>query len=348
MSPNYNLGYGSKRMSTAPRGNHGKYLLAILLVLIIASAFAAIAISRHRRSDSKARIQTQHDEKSQTPASQPNPAIPRTPPPATNPTAAAPVAATVQPSRPPRPAIAAMLEKARQALSASDWGLARSTAEQALAEIGDEKLPEWNTAAKMLGQANINIINSDYPLPEKKERYVIKSGDFLQKLANRFNTTVETIQKGNNMSPTDKNIMAGHTIRIYKGQWSIRVSKKLFRLYLMDGDKLFKVYDIGTGKQDRTPTGKFMVVSKIKEPVWTFKGEQIPFGDERNVLGTHWLELRGMDEDNKELQGYGIHGTWERDSIGKSRSNGCVRMLNEEVEELYNLIPYRTMVVIED
>lgn len=342
MSPNYNLGYGSKRMSTAPRGNRGKYLLAILLILIIASAFAAIAISRHRRSVGKARIQTQNNDTPQATASLEAPKKV-----ATSSTTAAPATATPSP-RPTKPAITAMLEKVRQALNSGNWGLARSTAEQALAEIGDETLPEWNIAAKMLGQANINIINSDYPLPDKKERYVIKSGDFLQKLANRFNTTVETIQKGNNMSPTDKNIMAGQTIRIYKGQWHVRVSKKLYRLYLMDGDKLFKAYDIGTGKQDRTPTGKFMVVSKIKEPVWTYKGEQIPFGDERNVLGTHWLELRGQDEGNKELQGYGIHGTWERDSIGKSRSNGCVRMLNEEVEELYNLIPYRTMVVIED
>jgi len=45
---------------------------------------------------------------------------------------------------------------------------------------------------------------------------------------------------------------------------------------------------------------------------------------------------------------YGIHGTIEPKSIGTQASEGCIRMLNEEVEELYSIVPVGTKVIIED
>jgi lipoprotein-anchoring transpeptidase ErfK/SrfK len=45
---------------------------------------------------------------------------------------------------------------------------------------------------------------------------------------------------------------------------------------------------------------------------------------------------------------YGIHGTIEPKSIGTQASEGCVRMLNKEVEELYSLVPVGTKVTIQD
>jgi len=50
--------------------------------------------------------------------------------------------------------------------------------------------------------------------------------------------------------------------------------------------------------------------------------------------------------DTEDVRGYGIHGTWEPSSIGKAESAGCIRMRNEEVEELYSLIPNGTAVEI--
>ena len=58
------------------------------------------------------------------------------------------------------------------------------------------------------------------------------------------------------------------------------------------------------------------------------------------VLGTRWM---GFD-----ITGYGIHGTTEPDKIGQQVTAGCVRMRNEEVEELYTLIPVGTEVTIQD
>ena len=47
-------------------------------------------------------------------------------------------------------------------------------------------------------------------------------------------------------------------------------------------------------------------------------------------------------------KGYGIHGTTEPESIGKAQSNGCIRMLNKDVEELFGLVTIGTPVIIRE
>jgi lipoprotein-anchoring transpeptidase ErfK/SrfK len=47
-----------------------------------------------------------------------------------------------------------------------------------------------------------------------------------------------------------------------------------------------------------------------------------------------------------DVRGYGIHGTWDESTIGKSESAGCIRMKNRDVEELYVLLPPGTPVTI--
>ena len=66
----------------------------------------------------------------------------------------------------------------------------------------------------------------------------------------------------------------------------------------------------------------------------------IPAGDPKNVLGSRWLGI--------SKPSYGIHGTTQPEAIGQSVTEGCVRMRNLEVEELYMLVPEGTEVVITD
>ena len=47
-------------------------------------------------------------------------------------------------------------------------------------------------------------------------------------------------------------------------------------------------------------------------------------------------------------KGYGIHGTAEPEKLGQQVTAGCVRMKNEEVEELYGILPPGTEVTIVD
>ncbi len=49
-----------------------------------------------------------------------------------------------------------------------------------------------------------------------------------------------------------------------------------------------------------------------------------------------------------DLEGYGIHGTTESQSIGKQVTAGCIRMYNGDVQELYDIMPVGAEVIIID
>lgn len=108
------------------------------------------------------------------------------------------------------------------------------------------------------------------------------------------------------------------------------------------GDIPVASYRIGLGKDGSTPAGDFLIQVKQENPAWTYRNETIPFGDERNILGTRWLGF----EDHPGVTGYGIHGTARPETIGQDESMGCVRMRNDEVEELFELVPRGTLVSI--
>ncbi len=200
-------------------------------------------------------------------------------------------------------------------------------------------------AIKLLGDVNLRLLKSAIPMPGK-ERYSIQSGDYLQKIAKKYNITVALIKAMNGMQ-TDT-IRAGASLVVYNGDFSIRVSKSRNTLDLMAGGKLFKRYPVGTGKFGKTPAIEFKIVDKIVEPTWTrfTDGTKIEYGDPENVLGTRWMKI--VSEAHPEITGFGIHGTWEPESIGSQSSAGCIRMLNEDVEELFDIVPRKTVVIISD
>ncbi|MBN2162124.1 MAG: L,D-transpeptidase family protein [Pontiellaceae bacterium] len=202
-------------------------------------------------------------------------------------------------------------------------------------------------AIKLLGEVNIRLLTTSPMQVPGMQRYSIKSGDRLSTIASRFNTTVALIQKMNNISDPNR-IQINQSLFVLDSIFTIRVSKSRNQLDLMQNGKLFKRYSVGTGRMGKTPAVEFYIYDKIIEPPWTrpTDNKQIEFGDEENVLGTRWMALKA--DDHPELTGFGIHGTWERDSIGKQSSAGCVRMLNEDVEELFDLVPRKTTVIISD
>ncbi len=226
---------------------------------------------------------------------------------------------------------------------------ARDAAERILGQIDTEKHKmQWRNTLKLLSEASTQILFSNIPAPEKVD-YTVVRGDALAKIAAKFNTPVPLVQLGNGMDETEDVIYEGNVLHVYTADWNIWVSKTDFLLLVKDGDRVIKAYDIGIGAQNRTPVGTFHINVKQSDPAWDKPGYgKIPAGHPDNVLGTRWMGLKPIDETPKTLKGYGIHGTTEPDTIGTAASQGCVRMLNTDVEELCRIVPYRTLVVIED
>lgn len=197
-----------------------------------------------------------------------------------------------------------------------------------------------------LGVLNVELVRLPWSIPEKTV-YVVQEGDSIRAIAQRFGTTVELIVESNGLSRPDV-IKPGDRLRVFSGKLEIRVSKSRNDLLVTSNGRFFKRYRVGTGKYDRTPVGSFAISERIKEPVWwRADGRTIPFGDKENILGTRWMTLKATGT-TESVKGYGIHGTWEDDSIGKAESAGCIRLRNKDVEELFLLAPVGTAVTIEE
>ncbi|HEY8239958.1 MAG TPA: L,D-transpeptidase family protein [Kiritimatiellia bacterium] len=232
--------------------------------------------------------------------------------------------------------VSALLEEARKLKEADDYETAREKASAALEQTANESARA--AARDVLGDVDMGLLFSERPMPEKTD-YTVQSGDSIAKLANKFGTTLELISKGNDLKGS--NIRIGDRLRIFSGKFSVKVDKtdNILDLYL--NDKFFKRYQVGTGQYSKTPVGTFKITDRVAQPTWwRDDGKAIPYGDPENLLGTHWLSL--------DIRGYGIHGTWQPETIGKQSSAGCIRLLNEDVEQLYTVLPIGTPVTIED
>jgi len=229
---------------------------------------------------------------------------------------------------------AVLFGQAQAKQKAGDYEGARNIALSALAAS-----PGAPDVEAFLSELAIPLLASERPMAEKVD-YTVKSGDYLGKLAATFNTPVALIAKANEVQGAT--IRLGETLRLFDGNnhpFALTISKSRNDLLITLDGKFFKRYRVSTGEHAKTPTGTFKVIDKIARPAWHKPGAAaIPYGDPKNLLGTHWIAL--------DLPGYGIHGTWEPETLGRQSSAGCIRMLNAEVEELYTILPRGTLVTI--
>lgn len=184
---------------------------------------------------------------------------------------------------------------------------------------------------------NIKMILSPKQTPDSF-MHTVAQGDSLYLLAKKYNTPVSLIKKSNKLK--SDTIILGKKLKIQKGKFFVNVDKSENILSLYLNDRLIKTYRVATGENNSTPVGKFKIVTKVEKPIWYHEGKAVPAGDPENIIGTRWM---GFD-----LKSYGIHGTTKPESIGQQVSSGCVRMLNHEVEELYDLLPLKTEVIVKD
>jgi lipoprotein-anchoring transpeptidase ErfK/SrfK len=107
----------------------------------------------------------------------------------------------------------------------------------------------------------------------------------------------------------------------------ILVDKTTHTLALVSGSVLLRSYPVGLGGE-RTPEGEFSITEKVRNPN----------GRDNGTFGSRGMTLSDTL--------YAIHGTNQPSSIGKDKSLGCIRMLKPDVEELFDMVPKGTKVII--
>ena len=122
---------------------------------------------------------------------------------------------------------------------------------------------------------------------------------------------------------------SAHTLAL----WKRAAGQTEFRRY--------KTYKVAVGQDEYpTPLGMWLINSKVKNPAWKMpdsewvpvedRGKIIPGNDPGNPLKARWMGI---------VNGVGIHGTANVNSLGTNASHGCIRMSIEDVTELYDLVP---------
>jgi hypothetical protein len=284
----------------------------------------------------------------QTPAEAPKPAAtPAAPGRATTPVATAPRPVLAPNNADPAVSAKALAEGKAQ-LDAGNLLAGRATLNEAL--VGGKFTNEDGQSAKdLIAQANEVLIFSPRRFPEDpfQTSYNIQPGDRPVRFAYKFDTTWEFISRVNGIKDA-RRLRQGQTLKIIKGPFHAVVSKTTFMvdLYLGSpgekGSLYVRSYPCGLGRSGSTPTGTWMLQpqGKLKNPKWWGTGDEPAkeADDPQNPLGEFWMGLVGTDGDALGKEGFGIHGTIDPDSIGKEMSHGCIRLVNDNVERLYEVL----------
>jgi lipoprotein-anchoring transpeptidase ErfK/SrfK len=128
-------------------------------------------------------------------------------------------------------------------------------------------------------------------------------------------------------------------------------SRHLF--YILQGNQAVR-YGVGVGRAGFAWAGNATIGMKRRWPRWLPPSEMVVRdenaakwangmpGGPTNPLGARALYLYANGEDTL----YRIHGTNEPASIGKAMSSGCIRMLNEDIADLFLRVPVGSNVVV--
>jgi len=125
-------------------------------------------------------------------------------------------------------------------------------------------------------------------------------------------------------------------------------------LFAVEDDRWATRYGVAVGEEGLTLKGRATVGRKAEWPSWTPTARMIQRkprlaqyaggvpGGENNPLGARALYLYRDGQDTH----FRIHGTNEPWSIGHAVSNGCIRLTNDDIVDLYDRTPVGTPVLI--
>ena len=199
---------------------------------------------------------------------------------------------------------------------------------QVLKEDIDKEVSHVLTAGNFISGSQVAEISS---LEEQLADYVgvkhcITCGNGTDALS--LALMVWNIGPGDAVFVPDFTFFASGEVVAFEGAVPIFVDVEESKLYLFENGSLVNIYRCSGGKWSTpSPIGTWTITNKAK---W---GEG---------FGGSWMGL------NVPWGDFGIHGTLEPDSLGWASSHGCIRMDNNEVAELYRIIPIGTKVTIVD
>ena len=147
-------------------------------------------------------------------------------------------------------------------------------------------------------------------------------------------------------APANAREVVRYNAEVQPGTIVVKTAER--KLYLVLGDGQALRYTVAVGRPGKQWQGKAQVNGKYVRPAWTPPAEVkadnpnrpdvIPGGAPNNPMGVAAMTLSGGE--------YAIHGTNKPESIGKFALYGCIRMLNQDITDLFERVPVGTQVVV--
>jgi LysM repeat protein len=197
---------------------------------------------------------------------------------------------------------------------------------------------------KQLSELSKEWLFSRTVFPEDSlcSNYKVVPGDRFEMLGKKFRVPYEILVQINNISDP-RTLRAGKTIKVINGPFHCRVYRSAFTMDIYLQDTFVRSFSVGLGKPGtETPTGRWIVKpdGKLISPTWTNPtvGKTYEAEDPDYPLGSRWIGLEGVDGAAKGRTGFAIHGTKNPEEINRAVSRGCIRLSNDDVILLYNLL----------
>ena len=179
--------------------------------------------------------------------------------------------------------------------------------------------------------------------------HVVRRGDTLAKISQRYGVTIAALRKTNNIRNINR-IYVGQRLQIpgrkttqaaaahkvvspavARGKKWIEIDLSSQRLVAHQGDSVVMRTKVSTGLRNTpTPVGRYSVRVKVRRQTMTGPGYSLP-----NV---QWVMYFYRD--------YAIHGTYWHNRFGRPMSHGCVNVRNKQAQFLYNWAGHGTPIIV--
>ncbi len=323
----------------------GKWIYIVLAVIIVGAVFAVVFDINPFKSQKPSETETDLIQEKEPSLEIYNEPVEEIKEPELTPVEAEPNLVTIpQPAVETDPQAAKLIAEAAECISAKPARIieARNKLNEALVftmsaeqqRIVKEQLSaladEWLFSRKI------------FPSDPLCSSYTVKSLEILSNIAGKYKVPYEVLMKINNI-PRPEALQAGQSIKVINGPFHATVHLSTFTMDVYLQNTFIRSFKVGIGQPGlETPTGLWRIRKggKLIEPPWKhpITGKILHPGDPDYALGSRWIGLEGIDENTKNRDGFGIHGTKDPQTIGEASSRGCIRLHNGDVIFVYDLL----------
>ncbi|GIX05641.1 MAG: hypothetical protein KatS3mg115_0044 [Candidatus Poribacteria bacterium] len=171
------------------------------------------------------------------------------------------------------------------------------------------------------------------------ERYIVRRGDNLTRIAQRYGLQLREVLAANPQLQDPSRLEVGQVLRIPLSLFSVLVSLEDGALYLLHRGEAVRVYPVSVGELDRpTPTGVYRSAAPLTDP--NALEELLLRRPELHSIGVGrgWVALIPSDS--------ALHGGGSLDRLRKPKTPGTVQLLDEDLLELVRWLPANSEVRI--